>query len=131
MARTTFMSVSQYIASQPKAAQAALRTVRATIRKAMPRAKEAISYNIPAYKLDGRTVLYFAAWKEHYSLYPSTAQLEKAFEQELAAYELSHKGTIRFPLSEAVPVKLIAGIAKFRAREAAGHERPQAAAKRR
>ena len=75
-----------------------------------------ISYQIPAYKLHGRPVLFFAAWKEHYSLYPSNARLVAAFKDQLSKYELS-KGTIRFPLSEPVPVKLIERIAKFRAKE--------------
>jgi uncharacterized protein YdhG (YjbR/CyaY superfamily) len=95
-----------------------LKRVRAIIRKAMPEAEEVISYQIPAYKLGGRAVLYFAAWKEHYSIYPSTARLVAAFKDDLADYERS-KGTIRFPLSEPVPVKLIERIAKFRAKEAA------------
>jgi uncharacterized protein YdhG (YjbR/CyaY superfamily) len=76
-----------------------------------------ISYQMPAFKLNGRYVLCFAGWKQHYSLYGSTAPLVAAFKDELAPYEVNGKGTIRFPLSEPVPVKLIAGIAKFRAKE--------------
>ena len=90
--------------------------MRSVIRRAVPAAEEVISYQIPAYKLHGRPVLFFAAWKEHYSLYPSNSRLVAAFKDELARYELS-KGTIRFPLSEPVPVKLIERIAKFRAKE--------------
>ncbi len=72
---------------------------------------------MPTYKLNGRGVIHFAGWKEHYSLYPSNARLIAAFRKELGAYEFNDKGTIRFPLSEAVPEKLIAGIAQFRAKE--------------
>jgi len=61
-------------------------------------------------------VLYFAGWKQHYSIYPATGPLVAAFKAELAPYELS-KGTIRFPLGEKVPAKLIERIAKFRAKE--------------
>jgi uncharacterized protein YdhG (YjbR/CyaY superfamily) len=68
---------------------------------------------MPAYRQDGEVVLYFAGWKHHYSLYPASARLVDAFKDELAPYEVS-KGTIRFPLSEAVPKKLIGDIAKFR-----------------
>jgi uncharacterized protein YdhG (YjbR/CyaY superfamily) len=75
-----------------------------------------ISYQIPAYKLHGRPVLFFAAWKEHYSLYPSNARLVAAFKDQLSKYEIS-KGTIRFPLSDGVPVTLIERIARFRARQ--------------
>jgi uncharacterized protein YdhG (YjbR/CyaY superfamily) len=64
-------------------------------------------------------VIYFAGWKRHYSLYPATRRLVAAFKDELAPYEVNDKGTIRFPLSEPVPVKLIEAIATFRAKEVA------------
>jgi uncharacterized protein YdhG (YjbR/CyaY superfamily) len=91
-----------------------------------PKAEEVIAYGIPAYRLHGRRVLYFAGWKQHYSLYPATDRLVAAFKYELAPYEVS-KGTIRFPLSEVVPVKLIEGIARFRAKEAAEREKTKPA----
>lgn len=120
MAKTDFKSVDEYIATHPEDVQAILQRVRSTIRKAVPGAEEAISYQIPAYKLHGGSVLYFAAWKQHYSLYPATDQLVEAFKDELAPYtDKINKGTIRFPLSQPVPVKLIARIAKFLAKEAA------------
>ena len=118
MAKSDFKSVDEYIASQPKAVQGVLKRVRSTIRKAVPGAEEVISYKIPTYKLNGRAVLYFAGWKQHYSLYPCTDHLIAALKPDLAPYQVS-KGTIRFPLSEPVPVKLIEGIAKFRAGEVA------------
>src|SRR5207248_1856967 len=80
--------------------------VRRTIRKAVPHAAEMISYQIPAYKLNGAPVLYFAAWKEHYSLYPATKGVVTKFKRELAACELK-KATIRFPLFQPIPVNLI------------------------
>ena len=110
-------NVSEYIAGFPRTVQTVLRRVRSTIRKAIPAAEEAISYQIPTYRLDGRYVLYFAGWKEHYSLYPANARLVAAFKEDLVPYEVNNKGTIRFPLSEPVPAKLIAAIAKFRAKE--------------
>ena len=116
MAKTDFKSVDDYITSQPEARRAALEEVRNTVRKALPGAEEVISYKIPAYKLNGGIVLYFAGWTKHYSLYPAGDRLVAAFKKELAPYELS-KGTIRFPLSEPVPAKLIERIAKFRAKE--------------
>ena len=75
-----------------------------------------ISYNIPAFKLQSSRVLYFAGWKKHYSIYPASERVVAAFKDELAPYEVS-KGTIRFPLSQPVPVALIAGIAKLRAKD--------------
>jgi uncharacterized protein YdhG (YjbR/CyaY superfamily) len=127
MAKTNFKSVDEYIASQPEAARGALKRVRSTIRKAVPGATEVISYQIPSYKLNGRPVLYFAGWKQHYSLYPATDHVVAAFKDALAPYEV-HKGTIRFPLSEPVPVTLIEGIAKFRANEVAARAKVTAAA---
>jgi uncharacterized protein YdhG (YjbR/CyaY superfamily) len=118
MARTDYTSVDEYIATYPEDVQAILQRVRGAIRKAVPHADEVISYQIAGYKLNGRRVLYFAGWKRHYSLYPATDRLVEAFTDELAPYEIS-KGTIRFPLSEPVPVRLIERIARFRARESA------------
>jgi uncharacterized protein YdhG (YjbR/CyaY superfamily) len=118
MAKTDFKSVDEYLATQPEDVQAVLRRVRATIRKALPGADEVISYQIPAYKLNGVAVVWFAGWKQHFSLYPATAQVVGALKKDLAGYEIS-KGTIRFPLSQAPPLSLIARIAKLRAKEAA------------
>jgi uncharacterized protein YdhG (YjbR/CyaY superfamily) len=127
MAKAGFKSVDEYIASQPEAVQGLLKRVRSTLRKAVPGAKEVISYKIPTYKLPGGPVLYFAGWKRHYSLYPATAHVVAAFKDDLAPYEVD-KGTIRFPFSEPVPVKLIERIAKFRAKEVAEREKAKAAA---
>jgi uncharacterized protein YdhG (YjbR/CyaY superfamily) len=128
--KTHFTSVDEYIASQPKSVQSVLERVRTTIRKAVPGADELISYGIPTYKLHGRPVLYFAGWKEHFSLYPSTKPLVSAFKKELTPYEVNDKGTIRFPLTEPVPVKLIGGIARFRAKEVSEQEKAKAAARK-
>src|SRR5262245_27216953 len=110
-------NVDEYIAGFPENVQIVLERVRRTIRKALPGSEEVISYKIPAFSLNGSRVLYFAGWKRHYSLYPATKRLESALKKELAPYEVNGKGTIRFPLTEPVPVKLIESIAKFRARE--------------
>jgi uncharacterized protein YdhG (YjbR/CyaY superfamily) len=122
MAKTDFHTVEDYIAFQPEAVRNILKRVRSTIRKAVPGAQEVISYQIPTYKLQGVPVIYFAGWKKHYSLYPATRQLVTVFKDELATYQVS-KGTVRFPLSQPVPVKLIERIAKFRAKEVAGRTR--------
>ena len=126
MAKTDFKSVDEYIASQPAAVQGILGRVRNAIREALPGAEEVISYQIPAYKLRGGRVLYFAGWKQHYSLYPAGERLVAAFRDELASYEVN-KGTIRFPLSRPVPVKLIGRIAKFRAKAVAEREKAKTA----
>jgi uncharacterized protein YdhG (YjbR/CyaY superfamily) len=112
-------TIGEYIAIQPPAMQDMLERVRGAIGKAVPDAEECISYKIPAYRLHGRMLLYFAGWKEHYSIYPASDRMVAAFEGALAEYRIS-KGTLRFPLSKPVPVKLIGRIAKFRAQELAG-----------
>jgi uncharacterized protein YdhG (YjbR/CyaY superfamily) len=127
MNKTNFKSVDEYIASQPEAVQGALKLVRSTIRKAVPGAEEVISYKMPAYKLHGGAVLYFAGWRKHYSLYGATGRVVAAFKDDLAPYEVN-KGTIRFPISEPVPVKLIGRIAKFRAKELGEREKAKSAA---
>jgi uncharacterized protein YdhG (YjbR/CyaY superfamily) len=126
VAKTDFKSVDEYIATHPPDVQAILQRVRSTIRKAVPRAEEAISYQIPTFKLHGSYVVYFAGWKQHYSLYPASRPLVAAFKDDLAPYEVN-KGTIRFPFSEPVPARLIAGIAKFLAKEADARAKAKAA----
>lgn len=126
MAKTDFKTVAEYLETQPKEARAILKRVRSTIKKAVPGAKEMISYQIPTFKLQGSAMLYFAGWKEHYAIYPATSGVVKTFKDELKPYEV-RKGTIRFPFTEPVPVRLIAAIAKLRAKE----EAEKAAAKKR
>jgi uncharacterized protein YdhG (YjbR/CyaY superfamily) len=125
MPKSEWKSVDEYLAAQPEVTRRILGRVRSAIRQAMPEAEEVISYKIPAYKLHGRAVIYFAGWKQHYSIYPAIGALVEEFREELAPYELS-KGTIRFPLSKPVPVKLIERIAKFRAQEAAKRAKAKA-----
>ena len=126
MAKTDFKSIDEYIATHPPDVQVVLQRVRSTIRKAVPKAEEAISYQIPTFKLHGAYVIHFAGWKQHYSLYPASGRLVAAFKDDLGPYEVK-KGTIRFPLSKAVPVKLIGGIAKFMAKEADARAKAKAA----
>ena len=127
MAKSSFKSVDGYIAAQPENVQRVLRRVRNIIRKAVPEAEETISYGIPAYKLHGTPVLFLAGWRQHYSLYPGTGKFVAAFKDDLAPYCVS-KGTIRFPLSEPVPVKLIERIARLRAKEVAAIEETKSSA---
>jgi uncharacterized protein YdhG (YjbR/CyaY superfamily) len=109
-------TIDEYIAVQAPPAQAALILVRDTLRKALPRAQEVISYKMPGYLIAEDAVLSFAAWKNHYSLYGATEGILAAFTQELGPYKIQ-KGTISFPYSVPVPVKLIDRIARFRAKE--------------
>lgn len=126
MANTNFRTVDEYIASRPPDVQKVLHRLRTIICEALPGAEEVISYQIAAYKLGGARVIYFAGWKEHYSLYPVTAALVAAFGDEISGYKVS-KGTLRFPLSEPIPARLIERIVKFRAQEALEKEVPKSA----
>jgi uncharacterized protein YdhG (YjbR/CyaY superfamily) len=105
--------VDEYIAAAPKHARTAIALVRRTIRTALPDAQETISYKMPAYRVHGRIAVYFAAWSEHYALYPGNADLVARFRTALAPYEIA-KGTIRFGYHRPVPTKLISSIARFR-----------------
>ena len=116
------VSVAEYIAAQPVAVRDLLERVRRAIRKAVPEAEEVISYQIPGYKLQGDALLYFAAWKGHYSLYPATGRVLAEFGDELAKYEVE-QATIRFSFLQPVPLKLIERIARFRATEVAARKR--------
>ena|SRR5579872_3847897 len=107
-------SVDEYIAAQPEAVRPKLEQVRAAIRRAVPEAVECIGYRMPGYKLHGKPMLYFACFKEHYSLFAASGTFFAALEDELRGYE-RRKGTVQFPLTKPVPVKLVSRIAKLRA----------------
>ncbi len=111
-------SVEAYIAAMPEPARVALNLVRRAIRKALPKAEETIAYKMPTYRIGDVRVIQFAGWKRHYALYAATTGVMRAFKDELEPYEVI-KGTIRFPLDQPVPVKLIEKIARFRASEVA------------
>jgi uncharacterized protein YdhG (YjbR/CyaY superfamily) len=118
LAKSGISSVDEYIAAQPEAVQRILAKVRKAIRDSVPQAEEVISYKMPTYKMHGDAMLHFAGWKQHYSLYPATGRVLAKFKEELEPFKI-HKATIRFSISEPVPVALIARIAKFRAGEIA------------
>jgi uncharacterized protein YdhG (YjbR/CyaY superfamily) len=107
-------TIDQYIASFPRDIQKLLKQMRTTIRKAAPKAEEAIKYAIPTFVLNGNLV-HFAAFKNHIGFYPAPSGIEE-FKKELSAYEGS-KGAVKFPLDKQLPLKLITGIVKFRAAE--------------
>jgi len=130
MAKTDYKSVDEYISAQPEAVRGLLTDVRATLRKALPKAEEVISYQIPAYKIDGVAVIFFSGWKQHWSLYPASKGVVSGLKKELADHEVE-KGTIRFSLSKPAPKKLVAAIAKVRAAEAAAEVEKRAAKKKR
>lgn len=105
--------VADYIAACPPKPRAALKQVRAAIRAAAPGAEEAFSYRMPAFRYDGRVLVWYAAFTNHYSMFPVGTEMARSLGKAAAGYETA-KGTIRFPLSERVPVGLVKKIVKAR-----------------
>jgi len=110
-------NVDQYLARVPEPARSTLTKIRAAIRAAAPaEAKETISYRMPAFRYRGSLLVWFAAFSEHCSLFP-TASVIQAFKSELNTFEIS-KGTIRFPVDKPLPVALVRKMVKARVAEA-------------
>jgi len=112
MDKTNFQSIDDYIAIFSKDIQKKLEEVRATIKTVVPDAKEKISYQIPAFELNGKNLIYFAGWKKHISIYPIPSGTEE-FNQEIAPY-MDGKGTLKFPIDRPLPLELIGRIVKVR-----------------
>jgi len=111
MAKTDFKSIDEYIAACPEQSQPYLQTIRKTVKALVPEAKEKISYQIGCFELNGRNLIHFAGWKKHVSLYPVPAG-DEAFESEVSQY-VDGKGTVKFPLDEPMPMKLVNKIIKL------------------
>jgi len=110
-----FRTIDEYIETFPKDVQPILEKVRQTIRKAAPKAVEAISYQMPTFKLNGKGLVYFAGYKSHIGFYPIPSGVE-AFKKELSKYKQG-KGSVQFPLAEPVPYDLVKRIVQFRVKE--------------
>lgn len=116
-------SIDEYIANFPDDVQQLLREIRSVIRETAPGATETISYDMPAFHLNGTHLIYFAAWKKHVSLYPVTEKIVQALPTELSGYK-GTKGSVHFPLNKPMPLDLIRKITELRVaenREAAGN----------
>jgi uncharacterized protein YdhG (YjbR/CyaY superfamily) len=114
MQKGRFSTVEEYIALHPAPIRKGLALIRKTIKTAAPGAEEMISYQMPAYKLNG-VLVFFSATKNHFGFYPTSRPII-AFREKLKSFETS-KGVIRLPLDKPIPVKLITEIVKWQAKE--------------
>jgi uncharacterized protein YdhG (YjbR/CyaY superfamily) len=110
-----FRTIDDYIKTFPEDVQAILEKIRQTIRKAAPEAVEAISYQMPAFKLNGRNLVYFAAWKNHIGFYRVPSGTE-AFKKEMSSYKQG-KGSVQFPIDKPIPFDLVKKIVNYRIKE--------------
>ena len=115
MKKLIVKNVDDYINEFPKDVQALLIQVRNTIIKNAPYAIESMSYGMPAYKIDGKPLVYFAGYKNHVGFY-ATPSGHKEFEKELANYKQG-KGSVQFPIDKPMPLKLISKIVKYRIKQ--------------
>lgn len=121
-------NTDQYIALFPKEIQLQLEHMRTLIKKAAPKAEEVISYKMPAFRLAGTMLVFFAGYKHHIGFYPSGSGIEE-FKAELSAYKFS-KGAIQFPVDKPLPSGLITRIVKFRAKQNQERAKEKAARKK-
>lgn len=112
--KSTPKNINEYIANFPKDVQEILNNLRAIIQEAAPEAEEAISYQMPTFRLKGNLV-HFAAYKNHIGFYPMPSGIEK-FKKELSLYE-GAKGSVKFPIDKPLPFDLISKIVSFRVKE--------------
>jgi uncharacterized protein YdhG (YjbR/CyaY superfamily) len=119
-------TVEQYLAGLPAPERRALDRLRLTIRSVEPEATETISYQIPTFKLHGRLLVSFAAFRDHCSLFPANDRVREACGDALTPY-LSGKGTLRFTVEQPIPTALVKKIVRTRARETLELERARRA----
>jgi len=110
-----FKTMDEYIKTFPNDVQSILEKMRQTIRKAAPEAVEAISYQMPTFKLNGKNLVHFAAWKNHIGFYPTPSGTE-TFKKELSPYKRT-KGSVQFPIELPIPYDLVEKIVIFRMKE--------------
>jgi uncharacterized protein YdhG (YjbR/CyaY superfamily) len=116
VAGTTPATIEEYMAALPAASRVVLEHLRETIRSAAPEATEAISYQMPAFKRDGRFLVSYAAFKDHCSLFPASGAVMDALGEELQPY-VSGKGTLRFTVEDPIPDRLVRRIVEVRLAE--------------
>ena len=113
-----YQNVDEYMAQLPDDRRAVMEQLRSTIRSAAPDATEVISYNMPAFRLGGRFLVSYEAFKHHYSLFPWNEEMLDELGDEMKPYAVG-KGTIRFPADQPIPLDLVTRIVAFKVREVA------------
>jgi uncharacterized protein YdhG (YjbR/CyaY superfamily) len=108
-------TVDEYIVSFDTGVQEKLQELRNSIKKAAPGVEEMISYMMPAYKYQGKPLVYFAGYKNHIGFY-ATPTGHIAFEKELSVYKQG-KGSVQFPLDMPLPLGLVSKIVKYRVKQ--------------
>lgn len=121
--KQTISEINNYIQTFPELTQKVLKQVQETIKKAAPGAEESISYGMPAYKLYGRPLVYFAVFKNHIGFYATPTGHSK-FTKELSTYKQG-KGSVQFPLDKPMPLNLIKKITLFRVKENLANSKKQ------
>jgi uncharacterized protein YdhG (YjbR/CyaY superfamily) len=113
--KNQFRTIDEYIKTFPNDVQSILEKMRQTIKKAAPEAVEAISYQMPTFKLNGKNLVHFAAFKNHIGFYPIPSGIE-AFKKELSSYKQG-KGSVQFPIDKPIPYDLVEKIVNYRVKE--------------
>lgn len=112
------MTVDEYLAGAPEPHRTTLQSLRATLRTILPNAEEALSYGVPAFKIDGVAVAGYAFFSRHCSYFPHSGSVLEQFGDELEGFDWS-KGTLKFPVDEPLPEKLVGRLVEARLREVA------------
>jgi uncharacterized protein YdhG (YjbR/CyaY superfamily) len=110
-----FKTIDEYVKTFPEDVQSILEKMRQTIQEAAPGAVEAISYQMPTFKLNGKNLVHFAAWENHIGFYPTPSGTE-TFNKELSLYK-GGKGSVKFPIEKPIPFDLVKRIVIFRVKE--------------
>jgi uncharacterized protein YdhG (YjbR/CyaY superfamily) len=114
--RNQCRTVDEYVARFPEHVKDILEELRHVVNESAPQAEETMSYGMPTFDLNGKHLVFFAAWKNHVGFYPVNSSVVEAFKNELAPFKLA-KGTVQFPLDEPIPFDLVKKIVEFRVKE--------------